>query len=206
MTDEVTGGIVAAPTTSLPEDFGGERNWDYRYCWLRDAALTLNSLIRAGYTDEADLWRDWLLRTIAGDPAQMQVLYAVDGLRRLPEVTLDHLPGYADSRPVRIGNGAVEQVQHDILGEVMDALEMVRESEGSPQEDAWPLQRALVNDLAQHWQEPDHGLWEIRGQPARVHALPGDDLGGLRPRGARHRGVRPARTAREVAVAAGPGS
>ncbi len=165
MTDEVTGGIVAAPTTSLPEDFGGERNWDYRYCWLRDAALTLSSLIRAGYTDEADLWRDWLLRTIAGDPAQMQVLYGVDGSRRLPEVTLDHLPGYADSRPVRVGNGAVEQVQHDILGEVMDALEMVRESEGSPQEDAWPLQRALVNDLAQHWQEPDHGLWEIRGQP-----------------------------------------
>jgi GH15 family glucan-1,4-alpha-glucosidase len=163
MTDEVTGGIVAAPTTSLPEDFGGVRNWDYRYCWLRDAALTLNSLIRAGYTEEADLWRGWLLRTIAGDPAHMQVLYSVDGARRLPEVTLDHLPGYADSRPVRIGNGAVDQVQNDILGEVMDALEKVRESEGQPHEDDWPLQRALVSDLARRWQEPDHGLWEIRG-------------------------------------------
>jgi GH15 family glucan-1,4-alpha-glucosidase len=163
MTDEVTGGIVAAPTTSLPEDFGGERNWDYRYCWLRDAALTLNSLLRAGYTEEADLWRDWLLRTIAGDPAQMQVLYAADGGRRLPELELDHLPGYADSRPVRIGNGAIDQVQHDILGEVMDALQSVREVEGHAHDDAWPLQRALVADLAEHWQEPDHGLWEIRG-------------------------------------------
>jgi GH15 family glucan-1,4-alpha-glucosidase len=165
MTDEVTGGIIAAPTTSLPEDFGGERNWDYRYCWLRDAALTLSSLIRAGYTEEADLWRNWLLRTIAGDPAEMQVLYAADGCRRVPEVTLDHLPGYAGSRPVRIGNGAVEQVQHDILGEVMDALENVRQSEGHAHLDAWPLQRALVADLARHWQEPDHGLWEIRGEP-----------------------------------------
>jgi GH15 family glucan-1,4-alpha-glucosidase len=163
MTDEVTGGIVAAPTTSLPEDFGGERNWDYRYCWLRDAALTLDSLIRAGYTEEADLWRDWLLRTIAGDPSQMQVLYAADGSRRLPEVELDHLPGYADSRPVRIGNGAVDQVQHDVLGEVMYALESVREAEGHPYAEAWPLQRALVADLAEQWQEPDHGLWEIRG-------------------------------------------
>ncbi|HEX5090104.1 MAG TPA: glycoside hydrolase family 15 protein [Nocardioides sp.] len=164
MTDEVTGGIVAAPTTSLPEDFGGERNWDYRYCWLRDAALTLNSLLRAGYTEEADLWRDWLLRTLAGDPARMQVLYGVDGSRRLPETTLDHLPGYAGSRPVRIGNGAVDQVQHDVLGEVMDALGRVRQSEGHPYVDAMPLQRALVEDLARHWQEPDHGLWEIRGE------------------------------------------
>ncbi len=165
MTDEVTGGIVAAPTTSLPEDFGGERNWDYRYCWLRDAALTLGSLVRAGYTEEADLWRGWLLRTIAGDPGQMQVLYAVDGARRLPEVTLDHLPGYADSRPVRIGNGASEQVQLDVLGEVMDALETVRDAEGGPHADAWPLQRALVTELAGRWQDPDHGLWEIRGKP-----------------------------------------
>jgi GH15 family glucan-1,4-alpha-glucosidase len=164
MTDEVTGGIVAAPTTSLPEDFGGERNWDYRYCWLRDAALTLDSLLRAGYTEEADLWRDWLLRTIAGEPAKMQVLYAADGSRRLPEVELDHLPGYADSRPVRIGNGAVDQVQHDILGEVMYALERVRQIEGHAYEQAWPLQRALVADLAEHWQDPDHGLWEIRGE------------------------------------------
>ena len=123
MTDEVTGGIVAAPTTSLPEDFGGERNWDYRYCWLRDAALTLGSLVQAGYTEEADLWRDWLLRAIAGEPGQMQVIYAVDGSRRLPEVALDRLPGYAGSPPVRIGNGAVVQTQHDVLGEVMVALD-----------------------------------------------------------------------------------
>jgi len=164
MTDQVTGGIVAAPTTSLPEDFGGERNWDYRYCWLRDAALTLDSLLRAGYTEEADLWRDWLLRTIAGEPARMQVLYAADGSRRLPEVELDHLPGYADSRPVRIGNGAVDQVQHDILGEIMYALERVREIEDDVYQQAWPLQRALVANLAEHWQEPDHGLWEIRGE------------------------------------------
>jgi GH15 family glucan-1,4-alpha-glucosidase len=163
MTDEVTGGIVAAPTTSLPEDFGGERNWDYRYCWLRDAALTLGSLVRAGYTEEADLWHGWLLRTIAGDPGHMQVLYAVDGSRRLPEVTLDHLPGYAGSRPVRIGNGAVDQVQHDVLGEVMDALEKVRETHGEP-DDAWPLQRALVGEMAGRWQEPDNGIWEIRGE------------------------------------------
>jgi GH15 family glucan-1,4-alpha-glucosidase len=165
MTDEVTGGIVASPTTSLPEDFGGERNWDYRYCWLRDAALTLDSLVQAGYTEEADLWRDWLLRTIAGDPAHMQIMYAVDGSRRLPEVTLDHLPGYADSRPVRIGNGAVEQSQHDVLGEVMYALDSVRRAEGMAHNEAWSLQCALVNEMASRWQDPDHGLWEIRGEP-----------------------------------------
>ena len=149
----------------MPEDFGGERNWDYRYCWLRDAALTLDSLVQAGYTEEADLWRDWLLRTIAGDPAQMQIMYTVDGSRRLPEVTLDHLPGYAESRPVRIGNGAVEQTQHDVLGEVMHALDRVRRAEGMPHKDAWPLQRALVAEMATRWQDPDHGLWEIRGEP-----------------------------------------
>jgi GH15 family glucan-1,4-alpha-glucosidase len=165
MTDKLTGGIVAAPTTSLPEDFGGERNWDYRYCWLRDAALILGSLVEAGYTEEADLWREWLLRTIAGDPGQMQVLYGVDGTRRLPEVTLDHLPGYADSRPVRIGNAAVGQTQHDILGEVMDALDKVRRAEGMPHDEAWPLQRALVTEMTRHWQDPDNGIWEIRGEP-----------------------------------------
>ena len=123
-----TGGIVAAATTSLPEDFGGERNWDYRYCWLRDAALTLSSLISAGATDEARFWRDWLLRAVAGDPADLQIMYTVDGSRRLPEMTLDELPGYAGSRPVRIGNAAVDQKQTDVLGEVMIALEDARES------------------------------------------------------------------------------
>jgi GH15 family glucan-1,4-alpha-glucosidase len=165
MTDSDTGGIVAAPTTSLPEDFGGSRNWDYRFCWLRDAALTTSSLIRAGYVDEANLWRDWLLRALAGDPQDLQIMYGVDGRRRLPESTLDHLPGYADSRPVRIGNGAVDQLQHDVLGEVMDALAADRTASGRSDPNAWALQRALVNELCQHWREPDSGLWEIRGEP-----------------------------------------
>jgi GH15 family glucan-1,4-alpha-glucosidase len=163
MTHEDTGGIVAAPTTSLPEDFGGERNWDYRYCWLRDAALTISSLISAGATDEARFWRDWLLRAVAGDPADLQIMYAVDGARRLTEQTLDHLPGYADSRPVRIGNGAVDQRQTDVVGEVMLALEAARESELGQTEDAWNLQRVLIDHLAETWEQPDHGLWEIRG-------------------------------------------
>ena len=165
LTDEETGGIVAAPTTSLPEDFGGERNWDYRYCWLRDAALTLSSLVRAGYTDEARLWRSWLLRSVAGDPEDLQIMYAVDGARRLPERTLDHLPGYAGSAPVRIGNGAVEQRQSDVLGEVMIALEHTRHAFGAFDENSWALQRALVDGLAADWQRADHGLWEIRGEP-----------------------------------------
>lgn len=164
MTDSQSGGIVAAPTTSLPEDFGGVRNWDYRYCWLRDAALTISSLIQAGYVEEANLWRNWLLRAVAGDPQDLQIMYGVDGRRRLPESTLDHLPGYADSRPVRIGNAAVDQLQHDVLGELMDALELDREAGAKPDANAWSLQRALVAELAQHWHEPDHGLWEIRGE------------------------------------------
>jgi GH15 family glucan-1,4-alpha-glucosidase len=167
LTHEATGGIVAAPTTSLPEDFGGERNWDYRYCWLRDAALTLGSLVRAGYTEEARLWRAWLLRAVAGDPEDLQIMYAVDGARRLPEHTLDHLPGYACSLPVRIGNGAVEQRQADVLGEVMIALEYTRHAFGAFDENSWALQRALVDQLARTWDHPDHGLWEIRGEPRR---------------------------------------
>ena len=167
MTDAQTGGIVAAPTTSLPEDFGGVRNWDYRYCWLRDASLTIASLIRAGYVEEAELWRNWLLRAVAGDPQDLQIMYGVDGRRRLPESDLDHLPGYADSRPVRIGNAAVEQLQHDVLGEVMEALALNRVAFAASRRDenSWALQRALVAELASHWQEPDNGLWEIRGEP-----------------------------------------
>lgn len=165
MTHEVTGGIVAAPTTSLPEEIGGERNWDYRFCWLRDAALTITSLIDAGYTEEAMLWRAWLLRSVAGDPEDLQIMYAVDGARRLTEHELPHLPGYAGSLPVRIGNGAAVQQQHDVLGEVMDALERVRTARGRADDDAWALQRALVDDLGKHWREPDHGIWEIRGEP-----------------------------------------
>jgi GH15 family glucan-1,4-alpha-glucosidase len=163
MTHSRFGGIVAAPTTSLPEDFGGERNWDYRYCWLRDASLTLEALLASGYVDEARLWRNWLLRAVAGDPEDLQIMYAIDGSRRLPERTLDHLPGYAGSVPVRIGNGAVDQRQSDVLGEVMIALDEARARglEVSPQ--AWAMQRVLVENLARHWQEPDNGLWEIRG-------------------------------------------
>ena len=163
LTHEETGGIVAAPTTSLPEDLGGERNWDYRYCWLRDAALTISSLIEAGATDEARFWRDWLLRAVAGDPADLQIMYAVDGARRLTEETLDGLAGYAGSRPVRIGNGAVSQRQSDVLGEVMLALQAARESELGQSEDSWNLQQVLVDHLAETWEQPDNGLWEIRG-------------------------------------------
>ncbi len=163
LTHAETGGIVAAPTTSLPEDFGGERNWDYRYCWLRDAALTLQALMACGRTDEADLWRGWLLRAVAGDPADIQVMYAVDAGRDLPERELDHLPGYAGSRPVRIGNGAVRQRQSDVLGEVMCALADARAHGLTESSYSWALQRALVEDFARTWDQPDNGLWEIRG-------------------------------------------
>jgi GH15 family glucan-1,4-alpha-glucosidase len=163
MTHAETGGIVASPTTSLPEDFGGERNWDYRFCWLRDAALTLESLLGAGYEDEALRWRGWLLRAVAGDPADLQIMYTVDGGRQLPERELPHLPGYAGSTPVRIGNGAVSQRQNDVLGEVMIALELARQAGLEETHNSWSLQRALVDELAEHWDEPDNGLWEIRG-------------------------------------------
>jgi GH15 family glucan-1,4-alpha-glucosidase len=166
LTHRHTGGIVAAPTTSLPESFGGSRNWDYRFCWLRDAALTLDALLTAGYEREAMLWRNWLLRAIAGDPQDLQIMYAVDGGRHLPEQELNHLPGYAGSSPVRIGNGAVSQRQGDVLGTVMLALELTREAQG-PDQDAWALQRTLVDELAAHWRKPDHGLWEIRGPQRR---------------------------------------
>jgi GH15 family glucan-1,4-alpha-glucosidase len=164
LTHAETGGIAAAATTSLPEDFGGVRNWDYRFCWLRDASLTLQALVMAGLDDEAMLWRSWLLRAIAGDPQDLQIMYAVDGGRDLPERELDHLPGYAGSRPVRVGNAAVDQRQSDVLGEVMTAMELAREAHG-PDPDAWRLQLTLVNELAKHWQQPDNGLWEIRGEP-----------------------------------------
>ncbi len=158
-----TGGIVAAPTTSLPEDFGGERNWDYRFCWLRDASLTLEALLECGFAEEAKLWRSWLLRAAAGDPQDLQIMYGVDGGRDLFERTLDHLPGYAGSTPVRIGNGAVDQRQTDVLGEVMVALEMARDVGAQDDNDSWSLQRKLVEELAEHWDQPDNGLWEVRG-------------------------------------------
>ena len=163
MTHGETGGIVAAPTTSLPEEFGGVRNWDYRFCWLRDASLTLEALLECGYQDEARLWRNWLLRAVAGDPKDLQIMYTVDGGRELPERELDHLAGYAHSTPVRVGNAAVSQRQTDVLGEAMIALEMARDLGLEEDEDSWAMQRSLVNELAQHWDDRDNGLWEIRG-------------------------------------------
>ncbi|MEV0375149.1 glycoside hydrolase family 15 protein [Streptomyces sp. NPDC050636] len=158
-----TGGIVAAPTTSLPEELGGVRNWDYRYCWLRDASLTLNSLISAGYLEEAGAWRDWLLRAVAGAPEDLQIMYGLAGERRLPEFELPWLTGYAASAPVRIGNAAVEQCQLDVYGEVLDSFHIARTA-GLPSEPhAWNIQRALVDYLESTWRDPDEGLWEIRG-------------------------------------------
>lgn len=165
LTDQETGGIVAAATTSLPEDFGGSRNWDYRYCWLRDAAMTLEALLEHGYEDEASDWRGWLLRAVAGSSADLQIMYRVDGGRELPERELDHLAGYAGSRPVRVGNAAVGQMQNDVLGEVMCALEQAREAGVAETDDSWALQRHLVDHLLGHWREPDRGIWEVRGDP-----------------------------------------
>lgn len=163
LTYQPTGGIVAAPTTSLPEQMGGPRNWDYRYCWLRDATLALQSLLTAGYTDEARSWRDWLLRAVAGDPADLRIMYGIDGRRRLPEEQLDWLDGYAGSSPVRVGNAAAGQLQLDVWGEVLDGLALTRSTIGSGEEDAWDLQIALIEHLETVWREPDNGLWEIRG-------------------------------------------
>jgi GH15 family glucan-1,4-alpha-glucosidase len=159
---EPTGGIVAAATTSLPEQIGGARNWDYRYCWLRDAAFTLDALLRAGYGEEAGAWRDWLLRVVAGDPRQLQIMYGPAGERRLTELELGWLPGYEGSRPVRIGNAASAQVQLDVYGEVMDALHQARCVGMIPDPAAWALQQALTGHVQQHWQEPDEGIWEVR--------------------------------------------
>jgi len=158
-----TGGIIAAPTTSLPEKIGGSRNWDYRYCWLRDATFALLSLLNAGYVDEARAWREWLLRAAAGSPAQAQVLYGLAGERRLPELELDWLPGYERSRPVRIGNAAAGQLQLDVYGEVMDALYQARCADLDHDHEAWALQRVLVDHLQTIWDQPDEGIWETRG-------------------------------------------
>jgi GH15 family glucan-1,4-alpha-glucosidase len=158
-----TGGIVAAATTSLPEQPGGPRNWDYRYCWLRDATLTLRALLGAGFVAEASRWRDWLLRAVAGNPGDLQIMYGLDGARRLPEYTLDWLPGYEHSTPVRVGNAAVDQLQLDVWGEVLDGLHLAREAGMRFSEDGWALQRALLDYLEGNWRQPDNGLWEMRG-------------------------------------------
>jgi GH15 family glucan-1,4-alpha-glucosidase len=158
-----TGGIVAAATTSLPEQLGGVRNWDYRYCWVRDATFALYALMTAGYTEEARAWRDWLVRAVAGEPKQMQIMYGVAGERRLTELELGWLPGYEGSAPVRIGNGAALQYQLDVYGELMDALHQARRAGIPSHPTAWHVQRALLDFLESGWREPDEGIWEVRG-------------------------------------------
>jgi GH15 family glucan-1,4-alpha-glucosidase len=163
LTYRPTGGIVAAPTTSLPERIGGGRNWDYRYCWLRDATFTLYALMNAGFIDEAAAWRDWLLRAVGGDPSNAQIMYGIGGQRRIPEYELDWLPGYAGSTPVRVGNAAAEQFQLDVYGEVMDALHQARLHDIGPAQHAWSLQQMLLEFLEGAWDQPDEGIWEVRG-------------------------------------------
>ncbi|PWU09284.1 MAG: glucoamylase [Verrucomicrobia bacterium] len=159
-----SGGIVAAATTSLPECLGGERNWDYRFCWLRDATFTLYSLLSAGYTDEATAWCNWLLRAIAGDPAQMQTLYGPAGERLLHEYELSFLSGFEHSQPVRVGNAASEQFQLDVYGEVIDMLYHARQRGLRSDSDVWQLQRHLIQFVVKHWNDPDEGIWEVRGE------------------------------------------
>src|SRR5204863_8006002 len=160
-----TGGIVAVATTSLPEKIGGVRNWDYRYCWLRDATFTLFALTRAGFVEEACAWRGWLLRAIAGSPSQMQILYGTRGERRLPEFEIEWLAGYENSRPVRIGNAASNQFQLDVYGEVMSSMYHAQQAGIEIEETDWAMQKALMKFLESHWQKPDEGIWEVRGGP-----------------------------------------
>ncbi|MDQ0867445.1 glycoside hydrolase family 15 protein [Arthrobacter globiformis] len=164
LTYEKTGGIVAAPTTSLPEQCGGKRNWDYRFCWLRDAALTLEAMMTHGFRREALVWRNWLLRSIAGDPQDLQIMYGVAGERELRERVLTHLPGYEGSSPVRVGNGAYKQYQGDVAGEVMLALERLRNDGVHEDHFSWPLQRSLLHFVEMSITRKDHGIWEMRGE------------------------------------------
>jgi GH15 family glucan-1,4-alpha-glucosidase len=163
LTYHPTGGIIAAPTTSLPEMPGGVRNWDYRYCWLRDATFTLNALLLAGYVKEATAWREWLLRAVAGSPKDLQILYGVTGVRRLDEYEIGWLPGHQGAAPVRIGNAASLQFQLDVYGEIMDTLHLARLSGLDPEPAAWNLQLALIEFLESRWKSPDDGIWEVRG-------------------------------------------
>jgi GH15 family glucan-1,4-alpha-glucosidase len=163
LTYEPTGGIVAAPTTSLPEWIGGVRNWDYRYCWLRDATFTIYSLMTAGYTEEACAFRDWLLRAVAGDPAHLQIMYGPAGERRLSEYEVDWLPGYEGSAPVRVGNAAHQQFQLDVYGEVVDSMHQSRHMGIEEDRFAWDVQLAILDFLESAWEEPDEGIWEVRG-------------------------------------------
>jgi GH15 family glucan-1,4-alpha-glucosidase len=158
-----TGGIVAAPTTSLPEQIGGVRNWDYRICWVRDATFTLYALVTAGFIDEARAWREWLMRAVAGKPSQLNIMYGLGGERRLTELELEWLPGYENSRPVRIGNAAHKQFQLDVFGEFMDCLYVAGRKGLPADENAWRVQQALMEYLETAWKEPDEGIWEVRG-------------------------------------------
>ncbi len=158
-----TGGIAAAATTSLPEQPGGPRNWDYRYCWLRDATFTLRALLCTGFVDEARAWREWLVRAVAGDASKLQIMYGLDGARRIPEQSLDWLCGYERASPVRIGNDAADQFQLDVWGEVINGLHAAREAGLPGSDSAWDLQRALLDFLESNWDKPDSGLWEVRG-------------------------------------------
>jgi GH15 family glucan-1,4-alpha-glucosidase len=160
-----TGGIVAAPTTSLPERIGGVRNWDYRYCWLRDATLTLLGAMQAGYYEEAQAWREWLLRAVAGSPDQLQIMYGIGGERRLAEWEVDWLPGYENSAPVRIGNAAHGQLQLDVFGEIMDTYHQARRGGLTTNDSGWDIQLAFADHLKNVWREPDQGIWEMRGPP-----------------------------------------
>jgi GH15 family glucan-1,4-alpha-glucosidase len=159
-----TGGIVAAPTTSVPERLGGTRNWDYRYCWLRDATFTLLALMNAGYHEDAGAWREWLLRVVAGDPARVQIMYGVTGKRRLPEWEVPWLGGYQGAGPVRVGNAAARQRQNDVYGEIMDVLHHARHGKLGGKEEGWALQKGLLEHLETVWEQPDHGIWEVRGE------------------------------------------
>ena len=167
LTDASTGAILAAPTTSLPEWIGGERNWDYRFCWLRDATFTLYSLLVSGLTEEAVAWRDWLLRAAAGRPEQLQTIYGAGGERLLPEVNLDWLDGYEGSTPVRLGNKAYRQLQIDVYGELLDVFHVTRRLGVPETEDSWGFQKALLNFLESGWRRPDNGIWEVRGRRRR---------------------------------------
>jgi GH15 family glucan-1,4-alpha-glucosidase len=167
-----TGGIVAAPTTSLPEELGGVRNWDYRYCWLRDSALTLDALMLCGYPDEALAFRAWLMRVAAGDPSKLQIMYGIDGKRRLTEFDLEWLPGYAESRPVHVGNGAWNQFQIDVYGEIFETMYKAHRLGAADQPEAWRMLMTLLAFLERAWQRPDEGIWEVRGAGHRhfVHS------------------------------------